>query len=172
MLNIIIGPMFSGKTSELLRRYRRYKIAGKKCLLIKYNDDNRYDDNMIVTHDNIKYNAYKCYDLNDVSNLIKNYDVILIDEIQFYKNSELCDEWANDIIIEVSGLNGKFDRTPWDNITYLIPKVDNITYLTAVCSKTGKDAPFSKRLNDNKGDIVIGGVDTYTAVSRQEYFNN
>jgi thymidine kinase len=171
MLNLIIGPMFSGKSTELLRRYRRYKISGKKCLLIKYSEDNRYDENMIVTHDNIKYNAHKCSDLKKINELILDYDVILIDEIQFYQNINICDEWANNKIVEVSGLNGKFDRSPWDNITYLIPKVDNITYLTAICAKTGNDAPFTKRLNDDKNDIIIGGTDTYIAVSRKEYFN-
>ena len=60
-LNLICGPMFSGKTTELIRRYTRYELAGKKCILIKYSKDTRYDNNNIVTHDNNSYNASKMF---------------------------------------------------------------------------------------------------------------
>ena len=51
-INLICGPMYSGKTSELCRRYNRYKLAGKKCILVKYQKDDRYNKNKISTHDN------------------------------------------------------------------------------------------------------------------------
>ena len=85
--------MFSGKTSELYRRYKRYELAGKDCLLIKYSNDNRYDNDKLVTHDNLQYEAVKCSKLKDIESLIKNYNVICIDEIQFYIDAATyCDK--------------------------------------------------------------------------------
>ena len=115
-VNLIIGPMYSGKTSTLLSRFRRYSIGGKKCLLVKYEGDTRYDDEMVVTHDQTKENAIKCSYLYDIEPIINKYDVICIDEIQFYKDAHIfCDKWANlGKNIEACGLNGTFDRKPFD----------------------------------------------------------
>lgn len=106
-LELILGCMFSGKTSELLRRYRRYSFGGKKCLLVKYDKDCRYSDNYIVTHDGLKHEAVNCNELSNISFLIDNYDIILIDEIQFFKDAvefyENSVDMKNKILI-VSGL--------------------------------------------------------------------
>jgi thymidine kinase len=177
MLNLIIGPMFSGKSTELLRRYRRYKLAGKKCLLVKHVSDTRYSDgtdSMIITHDNIKYSAIKCSQLEELVNIVENqllqyYDVILIDEIQFYSDAHLCDKWANLVTVEACGLSGDFERKPFEQISNLIPKADNITFLTAICKLSGQEAPFTKRTSNEKTKIVIGGADCYQAVSRDIY---
>lgn len=94
-LNLIIGPMYSGKTSELLSRYLRYKVAGKNCLLIKYDNDKRYDSNKIVTHNLFKQDALNCNNLKEFDDKISSYDVILIDEIQFYPDANIfCDKWG------------------------------------------------------------------------------
>lgn len=173
-INLILGCMFSCKTSTLISRYKRYTLGGKKCIMIKNAMDTRYDENCITTHDLIKINAIKCFDLLELNDIIKEYDVILIDEIQFFKNADLiCDKWANDgHIIEASGLNGTSDRTSFDVISKLIPLVDDITFLKAVCKQTGNDATFTKRLVDSPNVILIGGSDIYTAVDRMSYFKN
>ena len=170
-LNLICGPMFSGKTSELYRRYNRYKLAGKNCLLIKYSNDDRYDDNKLVTHDNFQYEAIKCNNLQDIEILIKNYDVICIDEIQFYLDAaKYCDKWANEgKIIEVCGLNGDYKREPFEQISLLIPKLENITFLTAIDEKNGIDACFTKRIIDSDERELIGGKESYIACSRETY---
>jgi thymidine kinase len=172
-LNLIIGPMFSGKSTMLLTRYRRYKIAGKKCLLIKYEKDIRYSVTELVTHDNLRYEATSCGKLQDVDDIINNYDVICIDEIQFYSDgAHYADLWANNgKIVETCGLNGDYLRNPFHQITLIIPKVDNITFVTAICKDTGNDAIFTKRLSDDKKQEVIGTDDIYQAVSRKIYFN-
>lgn len=167
-LNLICGPMYSGKTSELCRRYTRYKLAGKKCLLVKYKKDNRYDNNQISTHDKKLYEAINCLSLKDIDHLISNYDVICIDEIQFYIDAaEYCDRWANNNkIIEVCGLNGTYKRETFEQISLLIPKVDNITFLTAIDEKNGEEAIFTKRIIDSEETELIGGKESYVAVSR------
>ena len=170
-INLICGPMFSGKTSELYRRYNRYKLAGKKCVLIKYFNDNRYSENKIVTHDNNQYDAIKCEKLQDIEKLINDYEVICIDEIQFYSDAaEYCDKWANnDKIIEVCGLNGDYKRESFEQISLLIPIVENITFLTAIDEKTGEEACFTKRIIDSKELQLIGRKETYIACSKDTY---
>ena len=172
--NLILGPMYSGKTSELLRRLNRYKIAKKKCLLIKFDEDNRYDDEYVCTHDQVKHKAVKCNKLEKVDNLILDYDVICIDEVQFYSDSSLyCDKWANQgKIVEACGLNGDFNKKPFEQITKLIPQIDNLLFLKAVDKDTGEDAPFTFRLGSDTAQKVIGGLDKYSAVSRTSYIRN
>lgn len=175
-LNLIIGPMFSGKSTILLTRYRRYQIAGKKCLLIKYSKDIRYDDNdeMLVTHDQISYKAKSCSRLAEVHKLIQDYDVICVDEIQFYEDaSYYCDLWANNgKIVEVCGLSGDYQRKPFDQISLLVPQSDDIHFVTAVCKTTGNEATFTMRLTDEKEQEVIGSTDKYQAVSREIFYKS
>lgn len=173
-LNLIIGPMFSGKSTMLLTRYRRYGIAGKRCLLVKYAGDVRYSgaEESIVTHDKIAYKATSCRFLSEIDQLVSQYDVVCIDEIQFYPDaSTYCDRWANQgRIVEACGLSGDFRRCPFEQISLLIPLCDDIEHVKAVCRNTGEDAPFSKRLSSEVEQEVIGGIDKYSAVSRQIYF--
>ncbi|MFK7798298.1 MAG: thymidine kinase [Aureispira sp.] len=172
-LNLIIGPMFSGKSTILLTRYRRYQIAGKRCLLVKYAKDRRYDgsEEMLVTHDQLSYKATSCHQLEDIKSLVKSYDVICIDEIQFYPDaSYYCDLWANaGKIVEVCGLNGDYRRQPFTQISLLIPLAENISFVTAVCKDTGEEAPFTTRLSNESEQEVIGSTDKYQAVSRKRY---
>ncbi|MGH1334493.1 MAG: thymidine kinase [Aureispira sp.] len=173
-LNLIIGPMFSGKSTILLTRYRRYQIAGKRCLLVKYAKDRRYDgsEEMLITHDQLSYKATSCHQLEDIKSLVKNYDVVCIDEIQFYPDaSHYCDLWANQgKIVEVCGLNGDYRRQPFAQISLLIPLAEHISFVTAVCRDTGGEAPFTMRLSNESEQEVIGSTDKYQAVSRERYF--
>jgi thymidine kinase len=175
-INLILGNMFSGKTSELIRRYRRHKISGKSCIIIKYKFDTRYDDSMIVSHDNIKVDAVACINLIEVDEIIKKYDVICIDEVQFYKDAHIfCDKWANQgKIIEASGLSGTFNRTPFEVISKLVAKAETCIMLNAILAGTNNNAPFTKLIVDNKdgGTELIGGADKYTPVDRKTFFDN
>lgn len=179
-INLIIGPMYSGKTSTLVTRYKRHKIAGRKCVMVKFLKDTRYDPDKVVTHDKIKITSIKCELLENINDIVKNYDVICIDEAQFFKDAaKYCDIWANDgKIIEICGLNGDCNRKPFNIISELIPIVENITYLTAICVKTGCEANYTKKINtndsniynDKENSIQIGGKDMYISVDRKTYF--
>lgn len=175
-INLILGCMFSGKTSELVRRYNRHTIGGRKCIMIKYKNDTRYDDAAVVTHDKIKIRAFVCEHLYEADELIDKYDVICIDELQFYKDADIiCDSWANQgKIIEACGLNGTFNRTPFPIISNILPLAQNVTFLKAVCKENGNDAIYSHiniDVNDNSTEI-IGGDDKYNAVDRKTYYKN
>jgi thymidine kinase len=175
-INLIIGCMWSEKTSELVRRYKRHTLGGRKCIMIKYKNDTRYDNQMVVTHDGIKVTAFVCEYLSDANEIIKTYDVICVDEVQFYKDAHIfIDKWANEgKIIDACGLNGTFNRTEFPIISKLIPLAETITHLKAVCKETGKDAIYSKMKVDGDKNVieVIGGSDKYDAVDRKTYFND
>ena len=176
-IHLIMGPMFSGKTTELLRIYNRFRIANKLCILVKYKNDNRYDnDNKVVTHNNKCNDAqFACTHLSDIfrNKKLIEADIICIDEIQFFPDADIiCDMWANNgKTVVVSGLNGDYKREPFEIISKLIPKSENITLLNAVCKETGKEAYFTKRKTESKDKLLIGGEEIYDAVCRIKYFN-
>lgn len=174
--NLILGCMWSGKSTELIRRYYRYKLAGKKCLMVKYAKDIRYDDSRVVTHDNLQVDSISCNYLYEIDCDIVKYDVICIDEIQFYKDAHIMvDKWANmGKIIEACGLNGTFDRKPWEVINKLIPLTENITFLKAICKENGKNAVYTdKNVGIDRESVEdIGGIDKYCCVDRGLFYKN
>lgn len=172
MLNLILGPMFSEKTTTLISKYKKYIIRGKKCIVVKHNfDKERYDEFYVTTHDNQKIKSIASSYLFELDNIVKEYDVIIIDEIQFYPDAHIfCRKWANEgKIVEVCGLNGQANLKPFDVISKLLPRVDSIVYLTAVCRETGENASFTDRTIDNTDEILIGGADLYRAVDRKTF---
>lgn len=174
--SLILGNMWSGKTTELLRRYKRHTMGGKKCLLIKYKGDTRYDNNKVVTHDNVMIEAMVCEYLYEADQYIDEYDVICIDEVQFYKDADIfIDYWANiGKSIEACGLNGTFNRTEFPVISKLLPIAENFTFLKAVCKETGNDAVYSNInvIVEGNNTEIIGGCDKYNAVDRETYFKD
>lgn len=88
-IDLVIGPMFSGKTTELIRRVRRNVAASKKCLLVKYKGDNRYtEDPVLSTHDHIHMEAKAVSTLSEISNTVWHYDIVAIDEGQFFPGEQ------------------------------------------------------------------------------------
>lgn len=172
-LHLFLGPMFSGKTSSLLSRLERYKLGGKNCIVIKYSGDIRYDKENICSHSQMKHTAISSNLLEKVENRVIEYDVIMIDEIQFFKDASIyCHKWANKgIRVECYGLNGDFEQKPFEQISLLIPQCDNLTHLSAIDKKNGLDAPFTIRTINDKTQEIIGGEDIYQAVSRVHLVN-
>ena len=175
-INLCIGPMYSGKTSTLLSRLERYKVAGKKCIIIKYINDNRYGEGKVITHNKYSHEAISTDLLTNMDNFVKDYDVIMIDEIQFYDDAAYkCDEWANkNKVVECFGLNGDFERKPFEQISLLVPLSDNITHLKAVETDSTnswdiQDAPFTFRIGNSNEKELIGGKEMYKALSRENY---
>lgn len=171
-IHLILGPMYSSKTTSLIMRYRRYSVAGKKCLLIKHKNDTRYDEKMLCTHDAYKLDAQSCLKLSELK-IDPSYEVICIDEIQFYPdNIEFCEKMANNgVIVEASGLSGNYLREPFPNMGSLISKADSVDFLTSVCMMCmSEGAAFTRRLSDETAEVVIGGKDKYVAVCRKCYY--
>jgi thymidine kinase len=172
--------MFSGKSSELIRRINREKSINKKILVLNFIGDNRYGSSSVATHDNLKVNCLKLEKLNDITeNMIQQYDSFFIDEGQFFNDlynvvSKLVDTHHKHVV--VSGLDGDYLRNPFGDIIKLIPICDTLDKLKAYCCKcnNGTSAPFTKKSikNKSKNVIDIGGMDKYIPVCRQHYFNS
>jgi thymidine kinase len=168
-IQLIFGPMFSGKSTELMRRVQRYQIAGKKCLLIKYSKDDRYADMECASHDGKKLAAVKAEKLSSLVSHIDNYEVIGIDEGQFFHDIvDFADRAANKTkTVLVAALDGTFERKRFNSILELVPLAEHVTKLSAVCMSCGDDAAFTKRLDSSDKRIEsIGGADQYKACCR------
>lgn len=172
---LIIGPMFSGKSTELLRRISRFKAIGKKVLFINHNYDSR-TGNSIQTHDKRTHSAIKTNNLLSVINnpLFKEADIIGIDEAQFFTDLKqfILKIEHTEKKIYACGLDGDYQRNPIGQILECIPLCDNVTKLCALdmVSKDGSKGIFTKRLNLScKEKILIGGVDQYVSVNRENY---
>jgi thymidine kinase len=173
-LEIIIGCMYSGKSTELMRRCLRYKAIGKNIVFINHINDTRTDNN-IKTHEGTIYDAFKYLNLLQLANTVdlNKYDVIGIDEGQFFpdlKEFILYIEKYNKIII-VAGLDGDYQRKPMGQILEIIPLCDTVDKLTAMdmVDCNGTPGLFTKRIVNDDSQLLIGGKDKYMAVSRKNF---
>ena len=170
MIESIFGPMFAGKTSELMRKIKRHKLAQKKCLVINFHADNRYSKEPTITsHDQISISAIKVKTLSEVSSKqIESVEVIGIDEGQFFPDLiEQSEKWANmGKIVIVAALDCTSFLKPFNKVTDLLAISEKVTKLSAVCMDCGKDASFTKRILDEGPVELIGGLDKYKPVCR------
>ncbi|XP_055971439.1 thymidine kinase, cytosolic isoform X2 [Sorex fumeus] len=163
--------MFSGKSTELMRRVRRFQIAQYKCLVVKYAKDTRYSTHF-STHDRNTMEALPACQLRDVTQDAMSVAVIGIDEGQFFPDivdfSETMANAGKTVI--VAALDGTFQRKAFGNILNLVPLAESVVKLTAVCMQCFREAAYTKRLGVEKEVEVIGGADKYHSVCRPCYF--
>jgi thymidine kinase len=175
-IELIIGPMFSGKSSELFRRLRNLRYAKKTVKLFKYSGDTRYNkDNrneLAHSHDGVTMPAEPVDTLAHV-NLDEEADVIGIDEGQFIDGLESVSKYFASIgkIVIIAGLDSDYRKRPFERITRLVAQAERVTKLQAVCMSCYAPASFSKRISppaSDGEDVVedIGGADKYIAVCR------
>jgi thymidine kinase len=169
-LEIILGSMYSGKTSRLVEIYKQCQFCNMSVIVINHTIDNRYNNNLMSTHDQIKIPCLKTETLMDLSIIESN--VILINEGQFFPDLE---EFVEKMLehkkkIYVCGLDGDFQRKKFGQILNLIPLCDKVTKLTSLCSlcKNGTPGIFSKRITFEKEQTVVGS-DNYIPVCRSCY---
>ena len=180
-LEVITGPMFAGKTSELIKRIERQAYAKRKVALFKPSIDNRYSTSDVVAHNGLRYKAYVVpTDENGVRMIVdltsrEGFEVIGVDEVQFFPMeivgalNELADRG---VYVIASGLNLDFKAEPFPVMKELLIRADNIVYLTAVCTVCGRPATRSQRLIDGKPAprdspvIMVGGKESYEARCR------
>ncbi|XP_051889120.1 thymidine kinase, cytosolic [Pristis pectinata] len=173
-IQIIFGPMFSGKSTELMRRVRRFQIAQHQCLLVKYAKDTRYSKEDLATHDKFTMHAVSATKLSEIYQEALQSAVVGIDEGQFFPDCvEFSEEMANrGKTVIVAALDGTFQRKAFGNILNLVPLAESVVKLSAVCMNCYREAAYTKRLGFEKEVEVIGGMDMYRATCRLCYFAN
>lgn len=174
-LDIIIGPMFAGKSTELIKRIRKLNVLNKKYASIKPIIDKRYSEKEIVSHNDDRITC-SCYDaIDDFITLVdvNHLDTVFIEEAQFFEDLKegvlrLVEEFNCNVVIV--GLDGDSNRKKFGQILDLIPYSDSCTKLTALCKRCrdGTPAIFSHRNNDNLKQIEIGAAD-YESLCRKHY---
>jgi len=180
-LEIILGNMFSGKSTELIRRFNREKVLNKRIICVNYYLDNRYtNENKMNTHDNNSIDSLKIEKLEYLlePEVLKNYDSFFIDEGQFFNEIYSIVKLLVDIHnkhVVIAGLDGDSNRNKFGDLISLIPISDTVDKLSAYCNKCndGTYGPFTKKLNDSNNNVIeIGGKDLYIPVCRNHYFEN
>ena len=183
-LELILGPMFSGKTTQIIQIHNNYSYIGKKVVVINFSEDKRYHDTMLSTHDRKMIPCILSDDLVDNwSNTLNPYysnlneaDVILINEGQFFKGLkdvvlDMIEKQGK--IVYICGLDGDFKRQKFGELLDLIPYCDKVTKLTSLCSvcRNGKKGLFSCRVTKETAQVVIGS-DNYKPLCRSCYLHN
>ena len=173
-LELIIGPMFSGKTSKLLEIYKQCEFCGIRVVIVNHAIDTRYGTTILSSHDKVTAPCIRTATLDEArkTNIFQDAEVILINEGQFFDDLY---EFVVDMLQEkkkiyICGLDGDFERKPIGTILSLIPLCDNVTKLTSLCSicRNGTPGIFSMRLTEEKSQILVG-VDNYVPVCRMCY---
>lgn len=181
MIELIYGPVRSGKTTLLMHRVERGSLAGKRCLVVKHTIDIRYEE---LSKDGITTNALRSYtkgfDVVKVSTIAEmadkvcDYDIIGITESQFFEDIEMVAELADkhEVRFICEGLDGCFGRNTFGSMYKLLPRCDKVKKLNAICYSCGADAPFSSKFTcvDSTDSVIdVGGADKYAPLCRKCY---
>lgn len=177
-LHLIIGCMFSGKSTELIRRVRRLKAIGRRVIVLNHIIDDRYGESDICsTHYGDGISAIK---ISKLKNFLIRYeswqslgvDVVCIDEAQFFGDLydgvfQLVEKYK--LYVIVAGLSGDYKRDNFGEMYRLFPLADTIVKLDAYCGvcNDGTIAPFTKKLDSGDKQVDVGSSDKYIAVCRK-----
>ena len=166
-ITLLLGPMFSGKSSILLSEIDKATIAKIPCCIVRPKTDTRE----FFTHTKREFRTFDNYNVDDLEDVpAEKYDVICIDEGQFFKSLYHCVNWADGgKRVFISALNGDRHQKEWNVTQQMIPLADEIIFLKAVCSRCGSyEASFSYKVNDTSANQVdIGGsAESFIALCR------
>ena len=170
-LELILGSMYSGKSTELLRRVNQLKAIGMRCLVINHASDTRVDGHHGRTHDGQTFAAIKTSDILLVNT--KGYDVVAIDEGQFFNSlraAVMLMVERQDAHVIVAGLSGDYKRRPFGELLELVPLADDVCFKRALCKgccHPGRLAAFTKRVSSETDTISVGAE--YVPVCRMCY---
>eukprot|EP00252_Welwitschia_mirabilis_P024931 TRINITY_DN7613_c0_g1_i1.p1 TRINITY_DN7613_c0_g1~~TRINITY_DN7613_c0_g1_i1.p1 ORF type:complete len:337 (-),score=54.74 TRINITY_DN7613_c0_g1_i1:299-1309(-) len=178
-IHVIVGPMFAGKTTALIRRVQSEIQMGRTAVLVKSIKDTRYGVDAVVSHDGAKLPCWSATDLASFKatlgeEIYKKVDVIGIDEAQFFKDLYSFCQIAADRdgkTLIVAGLDGDYLRKSFGSALDLIPLADSVIKLNSRCQICGKAACFTLRKTGDRKTEVVGGADIYMPVCRRHYLN-
>tara|TARA_Y100000590_G_scaffold180322_1_gene205517 strand:+ start:16183 stop:16737 length:555 start_codon:yes stop_codon:yes gene_type:complete len=168
-LETIVGAMFAGKTSELLKRILWIEHQGKKTIVFKPLIDDRYSENNIVTHNDL---SHKCFAIKNWDDANKNFDfsktnvdTVFLDEVQFMDTKETLknvEKMLNKgIDVVCAGLDQDSRGKPWETSSMLLGLSDKITKIYGFCNICGQEATKTYRKIDGGGRTHVGASDSY-----------
>lgn len=172
-IEVITGPMFSGKSEELIRRLKRAQIAKRRVACFKPDLDVRYHRNAIASHSAQMLEARTVANVEELKAvlmpMIDVIEVIGIDEAQFFDESLVS--LANELIrlgrrVILAGLDTTFAGEPFAPIPNLLAVADEVTKLSAVCMQCGAPAVHTQRLGSNQALVLVGAAGVYEARCR------
>ncbi len=175
-LEVITGPMFCGKTDELLRRLRRAIIAKQKIQVFKPGFDIRYGSEKITSHAGNEYDAYPLENIIELAtHLQDNVTVVAIDEAQFFGDEIV--QVVQDLVdggmrVIVAGLDMDFRGVPFGEMPQLLAQAEVVDKLHAICMVCGEEATRTQRLVDGEPAfyddpiIIVGASEMYEARCR------
>lgn len=181
-LEVIIGPMFSGKTDQLIERLMRHKIAGRKFQVFKPNIDVRFGKpNKIVSHAGSELEAIrvKTDRPGDILKLTKaSTEVVGIEEAQIFSSEiiQVCEKLISlGKLVIVAGLPTDFRGEPFGSMPILLSKAERVDRIHAVCMVCGADADFTQRIVNGKPAryndpiVIVGASELYEARCRKHH---
>ena len=175
-LEVITGPMYCGKSEELIRRLRRVKIAKQKIKVFKPVLDNRYSKKDVVSHSG---NSIEAVPVDHPEEILERIDdsvnVVGIDEAQFFHKDliEICEDLADrGIRVILAGLDKDFRNQPFGPMPELMARAEYVDKLHAICIQCGEPASRTQRLIDGEPAavddpvILVGAAEVYEARCR------
>ncbi len=169
-IEVICGCMFSGKTEELIRRVRRANIAKQKVIVFKPEIDTRFSNDQIVSHSEQSHTSVSIKDTNDILKLARDYQVVGIDEAQFFSSDlmEICNTLANQgKRVIVAGLDQDYRGMPFEPVPQLLAIAEYITKTLAICMVCGNPADRTQRITKSQERVLVGAKDHYEARCRK-----
>lgn len=170
MLTVIHGCMFAGKTEELIRRLNRLQYANKTFVLYKPSIDIRYNESMVTTHDGYSLPAIRISSPKEIHP--HEYDVVGIDEIQFFKPEivEIIEMIRQKHDVICAGLSTDYMGQPFETVAYLMALADELVHVKAICIHCGKPATRSYLTISSKSRVNIGGKEKYCALCSECFY--
>jgi len=174
-LEVICGPMFSGKSEEMIRRLRRAEIAGQRVVIFKPRIDDRYGAADVVSHAGARMRGVPVSSVAEVLAHAEGFDVVGIDEVQFFEPSIVAVALGladRGVRVVVAGLDQDFRRLPFGPIPELLSHAEFVDKLQAVCHRCGGPATTTQRLVDGRpapysGEtVLVGTAEQYEARCR------
>ena len=175
-IEVICGPMFAGKTEELIRRINRLDYAKKNYVVFKPAIDTRYKEGSVVSHNGSDREAVVISEAKEIlQHVTQDTEAVAIDEVQFLDGNvvNVCEYLANNgVRVLVSGLDMDFRGEPFPVMAELLSVGEFVTKLTAICMQCGAPATRSQRLiNDEPASfddpiVLVGASENYEARCR------
>jgi thymidine kinase len=172
-IEVICGPMFSGKSEELIKRIRRAQIAQRRVQIFKHGIDARYDATSIVSHSQQSLPGIAVTDVGDILDLVDDRtELVAIDEGQFFDDDliDVANKLANQgKRVIVAGLDMDYKGNPFGPMPRLMCSAEYVTKQLAICMTCGDPANFTQRLTQATDQIVVGASETYEARCRRHF---